>query len=151
MIGIKTLHWNPGEPYPVSPVKGTPWDKATLTADCAGRKGPGSPLAHPPIQDVCTCGIYAVNAWFTLIDVGGCFDSPYAFTCVLDPHGKVTVHEKGWRAEKVSVVGVGRAVCFCGHSDLPALRAAKHFAVPFFETQEIIDMMVADAYSRGFG
>jgi hypothetical protein len=148
MIGIRTLHWNPGDPYPVSPVMGTPWDEPHLTADCTRHQVQGYPPAHSPIDEVCSCGTYAMNAWFTLIDAGGCFTSPYDFACVLDPFGKVVVHEKGWRAEKARVLGVGRAACLCGESDILALRAVEHFSVPFLETLGIIDMMVANSYAR---
>ncbi len=151
MLGIKVLTWKPDLPFPTSPLLGTAWQIPSVVARCGTRPSSGqkTSIHEVPAED-CNCGVHALSAlWILQYYIYGVIqadaeqESHHMFACLLEASGKVILHETGWRAEAVDIIGV------CSFpQELPdrqafhlTYKAASHFVVPILNFSELSDVL----------
>jgi hypothetical protein len=80
---------------------------------------------------------------YGVVQVNAEHESHHMFVCLLEASGKVVLHETGWRAEMVDIIGV------CSFpQELPdrqafhlTYKAASHFGVPILNFSELSDVL----------
>jgi len=151
MLGVKVLIWKPHLPFPTSPLLGTAWPSPSVAARCNLHSAKrGNPFKQDAPVEECNCGVHALSALWMLqyyiygvVQVNAEQESHQMFVCLLEASGKVILHETGWRAAAVDVIGV------CSFpQELPdrqafhlAYQAASHFNVPILNFSELSDVL----------